>query len=186
MDVLHITQTKNVPSIMKNGIIRSKSLLPQYEEVMKRDYGVDYDCDKGLVFGIPESTIQRDRFIKDFFYWKTWGDMRNIFLDFDDDDQFDKLQEIGVKIFSHIKIIPLYFSVLLIDISYEKLFDKYVHQQSTSMGVLWSDMDTRFEHNDTPLNLINYDIKPDQIKKVIGIGESVLNKNNKIDILLNI
>ncbi len=47
-------------------------------------------------------------------------------------------------------------------------------------------MDTRYEHNDKPLVLINYDIKPDKIKKVIGIGESTLNRNNKINVSLKI
>ncbi len=73
MDVLHITQTKNVPSIMKNGIFRSKPLLSQYEEVMKEDYGSDYDCEKGLIFGFPENINQRNRYIKDFFLLENLG-----------------------------------------------------------------------------------------------------------------
>jgi hypothetical protein len=186
MDILHITQTKNVPSIIKNGIFRSKPLLPQYDEVMKEDYGSNYDCEKGLVFGFPENINQRNRYIKDFFYWKTWGEKRNIFLDDCDYDQFTKCQEIGSDVFSHIKITPVYFSVILINIPYHPLYGWYQHEQSHTMNVFWSNMDTRYEHNDKPLVLINYDIKPDKIKKVIGIGESTLNRNNKINVSLKI
>ncbi len=186
MDVLHITQTKNVPSIMKNGILRTKPLLSKYDELMKRDYGSDYDCEKGLVFGFPENINQRNRYIRDFFYWKTWGEKRNIFLDDCDYDQYTKYQEIGPDVFSHIKITPIYFSVILIDISYNLRYDWWHHEQSSVMGVLWSDIDTRYEHNDKPLTLINYDIKPDKIKKVIGTGESILNRNNKINVSLKI
>ena len=70
MDVLHITQTKNIPSIMKNGIHRGKPLLDQFNDVMEREYGEDYDKDKGLVFGMPENIDRRDKYIKDFFIGK--------------------------------------------------------------------------------------------------------------------
>ena len=79
-----------------------------------------------------------------------------------------------------------HFSVLLIEVEHEEIFDWYVHQQSADMGVLWEDMDVRYEHNDKPLNLLNYDVKPNQIKRVIGTGESVLKRNNKIEVSLNI
>jgi len=85
-----------------------------------------------------------------------------------------------------IKIIPLYFSVVLIDIPNHSLYDRYCHQQSNCMAPHWNDMDTRFEHNDKPLVLVNYDITPDRIKKVIGTGESTISKKNKIDISLKI
>ena len=185
MDALHVTLSKHVPSIMKNGILRSKPILEKYDELMERNYGSEYDKDKGMVFGFPETINHRDRIIKDFFYWKTWGDIRNRFLKPYDYNQYNKLQEMGTKVFSHIKLIPLYFSVLLIDVPYEETFDFYIHHQSADMGVFWEDMDIRYEHNDKPLNLLNYDVRPDQIKKVIGTGESILNKN-KIDVLLNI
>ena len=111
-------------------------------------------------------------------------DVRNRFLKPYDYYQYNKLQEIGIKVFSHIKLKSFYFSVLLIDISHEETFDVYQHKQSADMGVLWKDMDTRYEHNDKPLTLINYDIKPNQIKKVIGTGESIVKRNNKIDVFL--
>ena len=185
MDVIHVTLSNKLSSIMKNGIFRSKPVLDKYDEIMEENYGSDYDKDKGMVFGFSESINHRDRIIKDFFYWKTWGDVRNRFLKSHDYNQFNKLQEMGTKVFSHIKLTPLQFSVLLIDIPHEEIFDFYRHQQSADMGVLWKDMETRYEHNDKPLNLINYDVKPDQIKEVIGIGESILKRNNKIDVLLN-
>jgi len=181
-----MTLSKNIPSIMKNGILRSKPILEKYDELMEENYGVGYDKDKGMVFGFPETINHRDRIIKDFFYWKTWGDIRNRFLKPYDYNQYSKLQEIGIKAFSHIKLKPFYFSVLLIDVDHEETFDWYLHRQSADMGVLWEDMDVRYEHNDKPLTLLNYDVRPDKIKKVIGTGESVLKRNNKIDVLLNI
>jgi len=186
MDVIHITQTKNVSSIMKKGILRCKPLLSQYDEIMKYEYGANYDADKGLVFGISESTNRRDKYIKDFFYWKTWGDKRNIVLYGYDDKQFTKYQEMGPKTFSHIKITPIQFSVLLIDIPNKPIYDIYRHEQSNCMGEYWSDMDSKYEHRNKPLTLINYDVEPKNIKKVIATGESVLKRNNKIDIRLSI
>jgi len=184
MDVLHITQTKNIPSIMRNGIFRCKPLLSQYSEIMKKDYEDEYDAEKGLVFGIPESLNRRDKYIKDFFYWKTWGDKRNIFLDDCDYEQFTKYQEMGPAAFKHIKMESMQFSVLLIDIPHDPLYDMYIHNQSNCMGELWSDMDTRYEHYSKPLTLINYDVEAKRIKKVIGNGESIVTKSGKINVLL--
>ncbi len=184
MNVLHITQTKNIPSIMKNGICRSKPLLKKFDGIMEEDYGENYNKDKGLVFGIPEGLDRRDKYIKDFFYWKTWGALRNVFLKDTDYNQYDKCQEEGPKVFSHLKVLPIGFSVLLVDIPFVWTYDYYMHEQSIEMGVLWKDMDARYEHKNKPLVLVNYDIEPDRIKKVIGTGETVLKRNNKIEVRL--
>ena len=154
---------------------------------MEYEYGSEYDKDRGLVFCIPEDTIYRDKYIKDFFYWKTWGDDRNRFI-LKQTNKYDELQNEGFKVFSSIKPQSLYFSILLLDIPYEKLFDTdtYIHSQTNSMGSLWQDMDTRYEHDNKPLVLVNYDIKVDNIKRVIGTGQSIVTKENKINTILQI
>lgn len=171
---------------MKNGIFRSKPLLSQYDRIMEEDYSENYDKDEGLVFGIPENLNRRDKYIKDFCYWKTWGEPRNIFLKDTDWNQYDKCQEEGPKVFSQLKISTIDFSILLVDIPFVWTYDEYIHEQSIEMGVLWKDMDARYEHKNKPLILINYDIEPDRIKEVIGTGESKLSRNNKIDVSLKI
>lgn len=186
MNILHITQTKNVESILKNGILRCKPLLSQYGDIMEEEYESEYNKERGLVFCIPEEIDRRDKYIKDFFYWKTWGDDRNRFI-CKNEDIFDKLEE-GYKVFSHIKSEPIQFSIFLLDIPEETILTKYYHAQYNSMGdySLWKDMDTRYEHDYKPLALVNYDINADNIKKIIGIGESILTKDNKINTLLQI
>ena len=54
IEALHITSTKNIPSILKNGILRSKPIIKIYNNVMKKEYGNKYNPEKGLVFGFPE------------------------------------------------------------------------------------------------------------------------------------
>lgn len=185
MDVIHITPERNLKSIFKNGVLRNKPLLDQYNDVMKRQYGDKYDKEKGLVFCFPEETIFRDKYIKDFSYWKVWGNVRNKILTTFDYYKFIKYQEDGYKIFS--KVVPELgkLSILLLDIDYEDFFSYYFHVQNHIMGPYWVDMDERYEHNDKPLVLVNYDIKPNRIKKVIGSVESFYD-NGKINITLNI
>jgi len=168
MEVLHVTPTKNIKNIMKSKILRSKPILSQYDDVMNYEYGSDYDKEKGLVFGFPEDIYNRDKIIKDFAYWKTWGDVRNRFLLKYDDEEFIKLQEVGTKIFSHIKLKSTHFSILLLEIKYEPVFDRYKHQQTADMSSYWTDMETRYEHDDKPLVLINYDIELKNIKRIVG------------------
>ena len=113
MEVLHITPTENIKNIMKSKIFRRKPVLSQFDKVMNDEYNSDYDKEKGLVFGFPESIYNRDKIIKDFAYWKVWGDVRNRFLDKYDDPDFIKMQEEGPKIFLHIKPKSTHFSILL-------------------------------------------------------------------------
>jgi len=186
MDILHITPSENIKSIMGSKIFRRKPILSVFDNIMENEYGPDYDKKKGLVFGFPESITNRDKIIKDFAYWKTWGQPRNVFLLKYDDKEYEELQEKGVKIFLHIKPKSTYFSILLLDIQYEQLFDVYIHQQSADMSPLWVDMDARYEHNDKPLVLINYDIEAIKIKSIIGTVQSIVTKEYKINTLLHI
>jgi hypothetical protein len=186
MEVLHITPSENINSIMRNKIVRCKPILSQFDEVMSDEYGSDYDKDKGLVFGFPESIYNRDKIIKDFAYWKVWGDVRNRFLDKYDYNEFVKIQEEGTKVFSHIKLKSTYFSILLLDVEYEPFFDRYKHIQNADMGPYWADMETRYEHDDKPLVLMNYDVEINNIKRVIGTVQSIVSKENKINTLLQI
>jgi hypothetical protein len=53
------------------------------------------------------------------------------------------------------------------------------------MNPHWQDMDTRYEHNDKPLVLINYDVKPSAIKEIIGTANIDVKRNKKIDVNVN-
>ena len=186
MEVLHITATENIKNIMNSKIFRCKPILPQFDDVMEYEYNSDYDKEKGLVFGFPESIYNRDKMIKDFAYWKTWGDIRNRFLIKYDDLEFEKIKEEGPKVFSYIKPKSTYFSILLLDVKYEPFFDRYRHVQTADMGPLWVDMEARYEHDDKPLVLMNYDVEINNIKRVIGTVQSIVTKENKINTLLQI
>ena len=185
MDVLHLTPERNISSIMKNGVLRSKPLLTQYNGVMESLYGDKYDKNKGLVFCFPEGISKRDKYIKDFCYWKTWGDIRNRCLESLDWEDFIKYQELGYKFFNRVKPPLQRLKVLLLDIKFEDFFTHYRHMQTHLMSNYWTDMDERYEHGEKPLVLVNYDIKPERIKRVIGTVESFCEKG-KINITLDI
>jgi len=75
---------------------------------------------------------------------------------------------------------------LLLDIPHEPMFDKYIHCQASDMSEYWADMDTRYEHNDKPLTLINNDIEVVNIKRVIGTAYTTIKRKEKIDVSLNL
>ncbi|MFW9871699.1 MAG: hypothetical protein ACFFG0_01265 [Candidatus Thorarchaeota archaeon] len=178
MKVLHITPERNLNSIFKNGIFRNKPILDQYNEVMEYIYGKEYNKEKGLIFCFPEEINRRDKYIVDFGYWKSWGDIRNRYLLKFDYEQYKKVEEIGPLIFKNLKPVLDKLKILLLDIKKEEWFCYHKHLQTSSMGNLWTDMDTRYEHSEKPLILLNYDVKPDKIK-VIGTVESFLENNGK-------
>lgn len=185
MEVVHITQTGNLKSILSSKIYRNKPILKIYNEIMGSYYGDEYNIDKGLVFAFDECVSNRDKFIKDFVYWKMWGEPRNKFLDKFDDYELIKYQEIGANFFSNFNIKEDQFSILLLDVAYEDLFSMYLHAQTHDMSAYWSDMDLRYEHDNKPLVLLNYDIENIKIKKIIGTAVGRVEKN-KINVSLNL
>ena len=80
MKAIHITPTRNLKSIMANGIFRSPPVLNQYNKIMIEDYGEDYDPKKGLVFSFPLDDHE-EKWFKHFAYWKVWGNPRNLASD---------------------------------------------------------------------------------------------------------
>jgi len=182
MKAVHVTPTRNIESILANGILRSPPILDQYNEVMSRDYD-DYDPGKGLVFGF--TTDHTERWIRHFAYWKVWGNPRNIAIGKYWLEKWDDLLEIGPSAFSNIEYKDEHLTAILIDIPDLNFYGWYLHQQSHTMNPHWADMEERYEHNDKPLVLINYDVPPKYIKNIIGTAETTLTKAGKVDILLN-
>lgn len=186
MKAIHITPTRNIESIKAQGIFRAVPLLDQYTRLMKRDYK-DYDPERGLVFAFPLD-LNLAKWMKDFAYWKVWGNPRNECIrdQWDSHELFDKLLEIGPAAFSHIIPKDEHLTALLIDIPDNPLYGWYHHAQYHDMNTHWNDMETRYEHNDKPLVLINFDVSPDQVIKQIGTVETVLSKSRKVDTIINL
>lgn len=183
MKVIHITPTRKVKSIIKHGIKRSKPTLFQYEDVMIKDYGDTYDPERGLVCTI-NLDFHIERYFKHFAYWRIWGKPRNkVITDhWSTVESFNKLMEIGPKAFSHVVPMEDSFIALLVKIPFNPLQDRYIHEQSHRMNPQWHDMEERYEHNDMPLNLINYDINPKCIQGSIGTATTNIRKDGKIDV----
>jgi hypothetical protein len=185
MKAVHITRHNHIEGIKKHGIKRGIPLLSQYDSLMRRDYGKVYDPKKGLIFAIGlDSNIER--IIKDFAYWDTWGKPRNIAIDeywVDSDERFDTLKEIGPKAFKGITPITNLYIPLLIEVPDHPLYESiYLHCQSTTMGTHWRDMDTRYEHDDKPLVLVNHDVPVKNILCRIGTANTSVWRNGRIDV----
>lgn len=187
MNVIHITPSRNVESIRVNGILRSVPLLDQYARLMDEDYPGEYDSERGLVFAFPVD-FNIAKWIKDFAYWKVWGNPRNecIKADYDSPEAYDKLLEIGPAAFAHIIPADEHLTALEIEIPDNPLYGSYLHRQAHDMSKCWHDMDTRYEHTTKPLALINFDIDPGCIIGQVGTIETVLSKTGKVDTIINL
>lgn len=177
MKVVHITRDKNLSGINRLGILRNKSPLSQYDELMAIDYP-GYRPEIGLVFSYLLND-SAERFLKDFAYWDTWGKPRNDCLKKMEYPDFCNLKEMGPKGFKNIHLSSNRYFAILLDIEYHPLYDIYIHEQTHTMAPFWSDMDSRYEHIDKPLALINYDVPRERILGIIGSANSEI-KNNKV------
>jgi hypothetical protein len=184
LKAVHVTKTRNLNSILRHGIIRNKPLLEQYEETMIKDYGSDYDLEKGLVFGFAYDDTE-ERMFKHFVYWDMWGKPRNEMTILVDYKIFCEMNEIGPKVFSHIQPREESYTAILIEVPDNPLYGWYRHQQSHDMNPIWNNMEERYEHYDKRLVLINYDVSSSCIKGVLGTSNGIVNKNNKIDVFMN-
>jgi hypothetical protein len=98
---------------------------------------------------------------------------------------WDRLRETGPSAFRSIIPAPEHLTALVIDIPDHDRYGWYRHQQDHAMNPQWNDMEERYEHNDKPLVLINYNVKPSCIKYQIGTAETVLSKSGKVDIMMS-
>jgi len=115
--VLHVTPSRNIESIMKYGIKRSVPLLPSFSNLMVKTIKNKYEKDKGLVFTIPESIQRRDKYLKDFTYWKQWGNPRNLYLsklgvEKMKNEKYYELLDKGPSIFKYIEFKEEIFSII--------------------------------------------------------------------------
>jgi hypothetical protein len=185
MKAIHISPKKNFDSIMENGILRSSPLLTQYNDIMKKQHGKNYDKNIGLVFCFPCDIDRRDKYTQDFGYWKCWGDPRNRKTNNYTWKQWTLANDIGCKFFDDLKISSEIFSVFEVEVEYETFFEQYVHVQNREMNPIWSNMQHEFEHRNKPLVLLNYNISPECIRE-IGTMDVYFDKQNNIKTRLRI
>ena len=181
MLAIHMTKTRSVDSIMEKGILRNQPLLDKFNGIMKEDYGTLYNKEKGLVFSYI-CGVNDQRYFTDQIYWNMWGKPRNIMLKEVDYYEYHRMDEIGPKVFEKITYTGQSYTALLIDIPHNPHYDSYYHCQDHGMNHMWNDMEERYEHNDMPLVLINYDVHPSHIKGIVGTANTAITKTNKIDV----
>jgi len=187
MEVLHITPTRNIPSIEKYGIQCTKPLLPQFEKYASY-YIKDYDKSVGLIFTTVEGQNLQNKYLKDFSYWRMWGSPRNKILHklgLEWNKEWEKVYNIGSSFFEYLIPVEEHFTILSVNVPDDTKSTTCIHNQSVGkegMNHLFGDMDPQYEHNDKVLMLFN---QPLFQFKVVGILNVMVKRNSKISISLN-
>ncbi len=170
MNCIHITETKNLLSIKKHGILPIRAYLSEHQEFLKSDLGTDKVVYSTLLKG---SKNRIEKYFQDFIYFKLWGKPRNLFLK---NQKWENEESVYRTDF---KILMCNFAILKFQINDET--EKYVyglHQQDSTMYGL-AEMDDRFAHDDKPLIILPRIIKASEIKLV---GEAIPKvRNNKVE-----
>ena len=189
MDVLHVSLSSNTASIMRGGIKRYRPLLPQFERLMNEELKERYSEAEGLVFTFPEAVLKRDKYLKDFAYWKVWGDPRNKML-FEYEKRnipHEALQEGGTYIFDGIIPQEKEFTIFKATLDNEVVVE-CIHSQNAFMNgnPYWLDMDSRYEHEDKHLILVNETILVCKVEIIGRMWTIVSQSGKRVDVALNI
>ncbi len=169
MIALHLTESKNINSIMKKGLLPS---------VVKLDHHLDTFKEEGLngnsILYAWEDCDKNDKFAKDMIYCKQWIDTRNRTVEQNCCD-FSKDRK---KYFFNNSYSLLLINIDLIE---EGFFGRYIHEQTPTKDKYNSlfNMDCRFAHDDKKLCLFFNKIDSCNIK-IIETYITNVDKNNKL------
>lgn len=184
IEVIHITQKRNIESIMEKGLITTPPLLHHHEDKARIDF--DNYNENGLIYTIQADTNRLDKYIRDTIYWDTWGKPRNKHLGiFDTDKEWNEGLNIGTKIFKNLRIKPENYYILLLNIEeyIERVYWK--HSQTNNMSEYWLDMQSEYEHHNKPLVILNRNLDRNYIS-IVGTAETYIKRNHIIGTRLNI
>lgn len=182
-EVFHITNTVNLNSIFKKGLLCAKPSLEHHEEAAKIGFK-NYD-ERGLIYTIPYGCNSMEKYLKDSAYWKVWGRPRNDALNLLTYDDCIRYMNDGYKYFETIEnklIYEEHFSVLSIEVPDFFEMVEWIHCQTYDMSSYYNDMDCNFEHADNPLFIFNENLNCKI--KVVGTIETQKKRNKKIEVIL--
>ncbi len=184
-EVLHITPTRNIPSIEKYGILGSEPLLPQFKEYAAK-YIMHYEKSAGVIFTLLEGQNLQNKYLKDFVYWHIWGRPRNLFLGklgAEWNDKWERVYSIGCSIFQHTKLVEEHFTILYVNAPDNSRSTNCIHEQSSRMTCMFKDIDPLYEHDDKVITLFNQPLK---VFRIVGNMSTTVKRNNKLYISLSI
>jgi len=168
MNCIHITESKNLSSIKKFGLLPTKSFL--HADRMRRSF----QADEVIYLMLFENKSRTLKFIKDFVYCKLWIHPRINFMRKNKINSEDNEEEV----YKHRFILrPKYFSILLTDFIPRKKWMEATHKQADFFGQ--KDIDEKFTHKDEPLIITTRKIESNRLNE-IGRAYPVIGRNNKI------
>lgn len=151
----HLTELRNLPSILSSGLIGRKPKLDHHLEVFQNEGLIG---DK-VVYTWGE-TWRNSKYAKDMVYCKQWIDPRNVLDIKDDTYDFSKEKKCRFKNERYV--------LLKVDTKEDEsnIFGpRWMHGQTASddpFNALFQ-MDTEFEHEDKPLVMFKENVKSEYI-----------------------
>lgn len=167
MNCIHITESRNLNSIKKLGLLPTKSFL--HSGSMK----ISFNTDKVIYLALLENKKRMFKFIQDFIYCKLWIYPRINFMSKNKINSETKEEEV----YNHKFILnSKYFSILLTDFIPRKKWMEATHEQAGFFGQ--KDIDERFTHKGKPLIITTRKIESNRLNE-IGRAYPVI-RNNRI------
>ena len=143
MKLLHLTHSKNIKSIIQNGLLPSYIEINYHYETFKR-----YLKDRNCIYTWSAETYKNDKFIRDMIYTKLFIHPRNKYFEVynNETDEYFNFKKPGSKLYGDVG------KFLLLEIDTEDIIShgSWEHVQEPG-GIRESTtviMDDKYAHND--------------------------------------
>jgi len=170
MKVLHVTESLNLSSIHRYGLLPRLPYLEHHRTFFNNI---------PVIYTIPYSEKQ-EKYIKDFVYFQLWGKPRNLYLS----DVYKREQEFWPETIEDLQgirnkeIEKKEFSVLDITIRDRDLLKDVIHIQDKSMN-MFVDISEKYSHNDKLMYILKNRIPRENIS-IISTCTPII-RNNTIE-----
>lgn len=174
MELYHITESKNLSSIRKHGLIPKVPYLKHHADYFKRP----------VIYTIQESD-KMDKYIRDFVYFQLWGKPRNLILDklYKTEGYPSKWEELPDYVKNN-KIELKQFSILKLYVNVKDIYMRCTHIQNSEM-TLFEDIKEEYSHDDKEICTLSEVVSGDNIRDM-GICYPIIRNNDIKDVVVKI
>jgi len=175
--LIHLTNLRNLDSILMNGLLPQKPLLDHHDKYFKK-FIPNY---KDKCIYTWKSGVDNIKHMNDHLFYEIWGEPRNVKIINSDDDFREMILYRPSKLGSEVTILDDQYVILEIEESFIHDSDKrtLIHAQTNDMYAFYG-MPDRYCHNDNRMIILTPQIILPTQFEISGLVDCCIEKSGII------